>query len=63
MPEAHTMFASILQETCHLLLQLSMFNASREFTVLSVDGSRVVEDRLQVGQPATAPSQLDHYMV
>lgn len=39
-----------------------MFNASREFVILSVDGFRVVEDRLEAGQPATALSQLDHYM-
>ena len=31
------------QETCHLLLQLPMFNASREFVVLSLDGSHMVE--------------------
>ena len=28
------------QETCHLLLQLPMFKASRDFIVLSLDGSR-----------------------
>lgn len=27
------------QETCHLLLQLPMFKASRDFVVLSLDGS------------------------
>jgi len=31
------------QETCHLLLQLPMFKASRDFIVLSLDGSRLVE--------------------
>ena len=30
------------QETCHLLLQLPMFKASRDFVVLSLDGSRIV---------------------
>ena len=50
------------QETCHLLLQLPMFKASREFIVLSLDGSRAVEDRLEENQHATAPSTLDHYM-
>ncbi len=50
------------QETCHLLLQLPMFRASRDFIVLSLDGSRAVEDQLQEGQPATAPSILDHYI-
>ncbi len=50
------------QETCHLLLQLPMFRASRDFVVLSLDGSRAVESKLQEGQPATAPSILDHYI-
>ena len=50
------------QETCHLLLQLPMFRASRDFVVLSLDGSRAVEERLQQDQPATTPSTLDHYI-
>ena len=50
------------QETCHLLLQLPMFKASRDFIILSLDGSRAVEDRLQKEQRATAPSMLDHYI-
>ena len=50
------------QETCHLLLQLPMFRASRDFIVLGLDGSRVVEDRLEEGQAATALSTLDHYL-
>ena len=50
------------QETCHLLLQLPMFKASREFVVLSLDGSRALENRLEEQQQATAPSTLDHYM-
>ena len=49
------------QETCHLLLQLPMFKASRDFIVLSLDGSRAVEERLDEDQPATAPAALDHY--
>lgn len=49
------------QETCHLLLQLSMFKASRDFIVLSLDGSRAVEDRLEGGHHATVPSIVDHY--
>ncbi len=49
------------QETCHLLLQLPMFRASRDFVMLSVDGSHAVDSQLQ-GQPATAPSILDHYI-
>ena len=51
------------QETCHLLLQLPMFKASREFVVLSLDGSRAVEEHLQQEERATAPSILDHYIV
>ena len=35
------------QETCHLLLQIPMFKASRDFIVLSLDGSRALEDRLE----------------
>ena len=43
------------QETCHLLLQLPMFRASRDFVILSFDGSRQLEDQVIVD------SQLDHY--
>ena len=50
------------QETCHLLLQLPMFKASRDFIVLSLDWSRAVEDHLHEGQRATAVSIIDHYM-
>ena len=50
------------QETCHLLLQLPMFKASRDFIVLSLDGSRAVEERLEEHHHATALSILDHYM-
>ena len=50
------------QETCHLLLQLPMFKASRDFIVLSLDGSRAVEDHLEDDHHATALSILDHYM-
>ena len=49
------------QVTCHLL-QLPMFRASRDFVVLSLDGSRAVEERLEQDQPATVPSALDHYI-
>ena len=51
------------QETCHLLLQLPMIKTSRDFVILSLDGSRAVEDRLQESDRATAPSILDHYIV
>ena len=50
------------EEYCHLLLQLPMFKASREFLVLSLDGSLAVEDQLEEEQRASAPSILDHYM-
>ena len=50
------------QVTCHLLLQLPMLRASRDFVVLSLDGSRAVEERLEQDQPATVPSALDHYI-
>ena len=49
------------QETCHILLQFPMFKALRDFIVLSLDGSRLVEN-LQDGQITTAPSIVDHYM-
>ena len=49
------------QETCHLLLQLPMFKASRDFIILSLDGSRTVQDHLEEGQHATALSIVDHY--
>ena len=50
------------QETCHLLLQLPMFKASRDFVILSLDGSRAIEDLLEEGWSATALSIVDHYM-
>ena len=49
------------QETCHLLLQLPLIMCSREFIVLSLDGSRAVEDSLEEDKPATKLSILDHY--
>ena len=50
------------QETCHILLQLPMYKASREFIVLSLDGSRAVEEHVQQDGRATALSILDHYI-
>ena len=41
------------QETCHLLLHLPMFRTSRDFVVLSLDGSCAVEER--------KTSQRQHY--
>jgi len=49
------------QETCHLLLQLPMFKASRDFVVLTLDGSRLLQN-VRDGQISTAPSILDHYI-
>ena len=50
------------QETCHLLLQLPMFKASKDFVVLNLDGSRTVGEHLDEDQPAPVPSALDHYV-
>ena len=49
------------QETCHLLLQLPLIMCSREFVILSLDGSRAVQDKLDDDKPATALNILDHY--
>ena len=49
------------QETCHLLLMLLMFRASRDFIVLSLDTSRQGGDNLDEDKPITVDSQLDHY--
>ena len=50
------------QETCRLLLQLPMFRASHDFLILSLDGSRQVDERLKEGNDVvTVDSQLDHY--
>lgn len=50
------------QEVCHLLLQLPLYKASRDFVVLRLDGSRVLRNNLQVNQQATKPSTVDFYM-
>ena len=53
------------QETCNLLLQLPMFKTSRDFIILSLDGSRAVEDHLVEEQHATATQQIftyDHHL-
>ena len=50
------------QETCHILLQLPMYKASRDFIVLSLDGSRAIEQHAQQDGHATALSTLDHYL-
>ena len=38
-----------------------MFRASREFVILSLDGSRKLNDRLDEDRAVTLASQLDHY--
>lgn len=50
------------QETCHLLLQLPMYKASRDFIILSLDGSRAFEHNFEQSQATTMPSILDHYV-
>ena len=49
------------QETCHLLLQLPMYHASRDFVILSLDGSREVDNKLDEEKVVTIDSYLDHY--
>ena len=49
------------QETCHLLLMLPMVRSSRDFVVLSLDGSPEVDDNLETDKPVTVESQLDQY--
>ncbi len=50
------------QKTCHLLLQLPMYKASRYFIVLSLDCSPLVQHNLDQQDTATTPSILDHYI-
>ncbi len=50
------------QETCHLLLQLPLTKSTRDITILSLDGSRKVEEQPDQDTRATAPSILDHYI-
>ena len=50
------------QETCHLLLGLPIYMASRNFVILSLDGSRQVDNNQEEGTAVvTLASQLDHY--
>ena len=49
------------QETCHLLLQIPLYRASRDFFVLSLDGSRELQHRLEEGNELTMDTILDHY--
>ena len=52
------------QETCHLLLQLPLVKCTRDYTVLSLDGSRQVQDEQPEDSTsrATVHSMLDHYV-
>jgi len=52
------------QETCHLLLQLPLVKSTRDYVVLSLDGSREVQhDQLEDSSSrATVHSILDHYV-
>ena len=50
------------QETCHLLLMLPMVRSSRDFVVLSLDGSREVDDNSnwsQLDQYCACPDTVD----
>ena len=49
------------QETCLLLLQLLMYRAFRDFAVLSLDGSRQLDDNLNEAENVTVDSLLDYY--
>ena len=50
-------------ETCHLLLQLPLVKSTRDYIILSLDGSRQVEERPEDGNSrATVHSILDHYV-
>ena len=53
------------QETCHLLLQLPLTISSREYTILSLDGSRQIQTQPQHSANnthVTISSTLDHYI-
>ena len=51
------------QETCHLLMGLPMYRASRDFVYLTLDGSRQVDSNQEEGTAiVTLASQLDHYI-
>ena len=50
------------QETCHLVLQLPLVMSTREFVFLSLDGTRMVKEKLDEDQPATTKSHVDHYI-
>ena len=50
------------QETCHLLLQLPLIRSSRDVIILSLDGSRQVDDQLGNNSRATVASILDNYI-
>ncbi|XP_011406290.1 PREDICTED: uncharacterized protein LOC105314062 [Amphimedon queenslandica] len=51
----------LAQETCHLLLQLPLYKASRSFINLSLNGSREVQNNTEEGERVTAHSVLNHY--
>ena len=53
------------QETCHLLLQLPLIKSTRDHVLLSLDGSRQVEEQRpeqDASSRATVSSILDHYI-
>jgi len=52
------------QETCHLLLQLPLVKSTRDHILLSLDGSRQVQEEQpeDTSSRATSLSILDHYI-
>ena len=51
------------QETCHLLFQLPLIKASRDFTVVNLDGSHAIEYYFQKNERASSLSFLDCYLM
>ena len=51
-----------MQETYHLLLQLPIFKASRDFIIPNLDGSRAFKHNSEQGRATITPSILDHYI-
>ncbi len=49
------------QKKCHLLLQLPMFRASRDFVVLSLDYSQQLDDYFEENECVTVHSPLERY--
>ena len=50
------------QETCHLLLQLPIFKASRDSIMPNLDSSSAFKHNSEQDRATTTPSILDHYI-